>query len=165
MSYPFLFDGGTNNSYFFETELEVVYEIKFRSSDYLLGDQKAPYAHLIFEFIIEIVHNPLGKNPPLDKLVSTTISDIIKDFYFKQEQSVCIYICDSSDGKQELRRRKFDNWFYTHNQFGLVKIDEHIRDSKGIYYPISLIIQRNNPYFSEIIDGFSLLASLSNEDK
>lgn len=165
MSYPFLFDAGLNNSYFFETELELIYEIKFRPSSYLLGDQNAPYAHLIFEFIIEIVHNPLGENPPLDKLVSSTISAIIKDFYFQKEQSVCIYICDSSDGKQELRRRKFDNWFYTHNQFGLVKIDEHICDSKGIYYPISLIIQRNNPYFSEIINGFSLLALRSNEDK
>lgn len=165
MSYEFEFRENLNNSYGFETNLGIVYEVKFRPTNYLLGDETTPYANSIFEFIIEIAFNPLGKNPPLDRLVSGTISDIIKDFYFKKDHSICIYICDSSDGKQELRRRKFDDWFYAHSHYGLVKIDEHIIDSKGIFYPISLIIQRNNPYFIEIIDGFSQLAIRYNDGK
>ena len=111
MTYEFEFRGNINNSYGFETDLGIVYEVKFRPTNYLLGDETTPYANYIFEFIIEIAFNPLGKNPPLDLLVSGTIADIIKDFYFKKDQSICIYICDSSDGKQELRRRKFDDWF------------------------------------------------------
>ena len=165
MSYEFEFRGNLNNSYGFETILGIVYEVKFRPTNYLLGDETTPYANSIFEFIIEIAYNPLGKNPPLDRLVSGTIADIIKDFYFKKNQSICIYICDSSDGRQEFRRRKFDDWFYAHSQYGLVKIDEHIIDSKGIFYPISLIIQRNNPYFIEIVDGFSQLAIRYNDVK
>jgi hypothetical protein len=165
MSYPFFFDGGANNIYAFETDLGISYEVKFRPTNYLLGDETTPYANSIFEFIIEVAYNPLGKNPPLDKLVSGTIAEIIKDFYFKKDQSICIYICDSSDGKQELRRRKFDDWFYAHDQYGLIKMDEHIRDSKGNSYPISLIIQRDNPYFIEIIDGFRKIAMHYNTDK
>lgn len=165
MSYEFEFRGNLNNSYGFETDLGIVYEVKFRPTNYLLGDETTPYANSIFEFIIEIAYNPLGKNPPLDLLVSGTIADIIKDFYFKKDQSICIYICDSSDGKQELRRRKFDDWFYAHDQYGLIKMDEQIKDSKGNFYPISLIIQRDNPYFMEIIDGFRQLAMRYNDGK
>ena len=131
----------------------------------MLGDETTVYANHIYEFIIEVVFNPLGKNPPLDKLVSKTISEIIKDFYFKKNGSVCIYICDSLDGRQELRRRKFDDWFYSEPDFGLIKIDEHIRDSKGNSYPISLIIQQSNPYFVEIVDGFRRIALENNQNK
>lgn len=165
MSYEFEFRGNLNNSYGFETDLGVVYEVKFRPTNYLLGDETTPYANSIFEFIIEIAYNPLGKNPPFDKLISGTIAAIIKDFYFKKDQSICIYICDSSDGKQELRRRKFNDWFYANDQYGLIKIDEKIKDSKGNSYPISLIIQRDNPYFIEIIDGFRQLAIQYNAGK
>ncbi|WP_309608797.1 DUF6169 family protein [Flavobacterium sp.] len=164
MHYEFEFRGGLNNNYGFETELGIVYEVKFRPSNYLFGDETTVYANHIYEFIIEIVYNPLGKNPPLDKLISKTISEIIKDFYYKKDGSVCIYICDSSDGRQELRRRKFDDWFYS-EEYGLIKIDEKIRDSKGNVYPISLIIQRENPYFIEIIDGFRKIAIENNENK
>lgn len=165
MSYEFDFQGNLNNSYGFETVLGIVYEVKFRPTNYLLGDETTPFANYIFEFIIEVAYNPLGKNPPLDKLVSGTIAEIIKDFYFKKDQSICIYICDSSDGRQELRRRKFDDWFYANSQYGLIKIDEQIKDSKGNFYPISLIIQQNNPYFIEIIDGFRQIALNSNSGK
>jgi hypothetical protein len=165
MNYEFEFRGGLNNSYGFETDLGIVYEVKFRPSNYLLGNETTVYANHIYEFIIEIVYNPLGKNPPLDKLISKTISEIIKDFYYKKNGSVCIYICDSSDGRQELRRRKFDDWFYSETEYGLIKVDEKIRDSKGNVYPISLIIQRENPYFIEIIDGFRKIALENNENK
>lgn len=165
MRYSFFFEGGLDNIYAFETVLGISYEVKFRPTTYLLGDETTVYANHIYEFIIEVVFNPLGKNPPLDKLVSKTISEVIKDFYFKKNGSVCIYICDSSDGRQELRRRKFDDWFYGEPDFGLLKFDEHIRDSKGNSYPISLIIQQSNPYFIEIIDGFRKLALEYNHNK
>jgi hypothetical protein len=165
MNYPFYFDGGANNVYAFETDLAISYEVKFRPTSYLLGDETTVYANSIYEFIIEVVYNPLGKNPPLDKLVSGTIAEIIKDFYFKKDQSICIYICDSSDGRQDLRRRKFDDWFYSQSDFGLLKIDEHIKDSKGNSYPISLIIKNDNPYFVEIVDGFRQLGLRYNQGK
>lgn len=165
MSYAYEFRGGLNNNYGFETDLNIVYGVKFRPSNYLLGDETTVYANHIYEFIIEIVYNPLSKNPPLDKLVSKTISEIIKDFYYKKNGAVCIYICDSADGRQELRRRKFDDWFYSENEYGLMKIDEKIRDSNGTLYPISLIIQINNPYFLEIVDGFRKIGIHYNDGK
>lgn len=165
MRYEFESKNNLNNSYFFTTSFGIVYEIKFRPSAYLLGDKPTVYSHYIYEFIIEVSYNPLDKSPPLDKLISDTIASIILDFYYKKEESVCIYICDSSDGRQDLRRKKFDDWFYSKDKFGLIKIDETIYDSNGIGYPISLIIKNDNPYFTEIVVGFSRLAASYNQGK
>jgi hypothetical protein len=41
MRYKFEFVHNTNNSYFFETTLGIVYELKFKPSPYLLGDENA----------------------------------------------------------------------------------------------------------------------------
>ena len=41
MRYPFFFDGGENNVYAFETDLGISYEVKFRPSSYLLGNETA----------------------------------------------------------------------------------------------------------------------------
>jgi hypothetical protein len=165
MGYEFQFRGSIDNIYGFETILGIVYNVKFRPTNYLLGDETTPFADFIFEFIIEVAYNPLVRNPPLDKLVSGTIAAIIKDFYFKKNQTICIYICDSSDGRQELRSRKFHDWFYSHEQCGLVKMDEQIMDSKGNLYPLSVIIRYDHPYFIEILDGFRQIVGQSNSGK
>jgi Family of unknown function (DUF6169) len=163
MNYKFEFVNNRNNSYFFETTLGIVYELKFKPSPYLLGNENAQFANDIYEFIIEVVYNPLEKTPPLDKKVENTIAAIVTDFYNKKSKTICIYICDSSDGKQELRRRKFDDWFYSQHGIGLVKVDEKIADSKGNEYPISMILLKSNPYFVEIVFAFSQIASSNNK--
>jgi hypothetical protein len=163
MSYEYSYIGGINNNYYFKTSHDIFYNVKFKPSPYLLGNETTLYAEYIFEFIIEVAENPLPKKPPLDKNVANTIAAIIKDFYYKKSETICIYICDSSDGKQELRRRKFDDWFYSQHGIGLVKVDEKIADSKGNEYPISMILLKSNPYFVEIVFAFSQIANSSNK--
>ena len=41
MQYNFEFRGNVNNSYGFETNLGIVYEVKFKPSSYLLGNNTA----------------------------------------------------------------------------------------------------------------------------
>lgn len=38
MNYQFIFDGGTDNSYFFETNSGIIYQIKFKPTPYLFGN-------------------------------------------------------------------------------------------------------------------------------
>ena len=63
MNYPFEFENDFDNSYLFSTILGVAYAVKFKPSPYLLEDESAVYSDSIYEFIIEIVYNPLDKNP------------------------------------------------------------------------------------------------------
>lgn len=120
-----------------------------------MSDETTPFAGHIFEFVIELIYNPLDRNPSLDKLMSDTIAAIMIDFYYSKNESVCIYICESSDGKQSLRKRKFDDWFNSQTYPGIVKFDECIVDSEGIIYPLSAILRKDNPYFVEIIIAFA----------
>jgi len=157
--YNFVFEGGFENSYIFQTKKGVIYDIKFRPSPYLLGDENTLYSKDIFEFIIEILYNPIEKSPTLDKKIPETITAIFEDFYTKNSETICIYICDSSDNRQDIRRRKFDDWFYSREILDLLKFDQIIKDSKGIGYPLSVIIKKNNPYLVEVILAFAQISS------
>ncbi len=154
MLYDFTFIGGNNNSYIFETKNGIVYEIKFKPSPYLLSENKN-YSNLIYEFVIDVAINLTHKTPPLDSTVSNTVAEIFKEFFVKNTYNICIYICDSADGKQEIRRRKFDDWFYKYQTESFFKLDEVLVDSNKNRFPISLVILRKNPYFKEIILAFA----------
>jgi hypothetical protein len=157
MFYQYSFIGGNNNSYVFETSIGIVYEIKFKPSPYLLAETEE-ISKLIFEFVIEVAINETGKNPPLDNAVSNTIAAIFKEFFDHNSYNICIYICDSSDNKQDIRRKKFDQWFYKYQNESFIKVDEILVDSQQNRYPISMIILKKNPYIKEIISAFIKLS-------
>ena len=152
MMYAYLFIAGHNNSYIFETANGIVYEIKFKPSPYLLPGNE--FSDLIYEFVIEVVINGSGKNPPLDANVGITIAEIFREFFNASSQNVCIYICDSSDNRQDIRRKKFDQWFYKYQNDSFIKIDEILVDSNKNRYPVSMIILKRNPYIKQIISAF-----------
>ncbi len=164
MHYQYDFLGGKNNSYVFATSIGIVYEIKFKPSSYVQIFDKE-ISEYIYEFVIELSENNTGKNPPLDKKVSDTIAAIFEEFLIKHKYNIALYICDSSDGKQELRQRKFDDWFFRYKDKPFAKWNEILKDSAGNRYLISMIIQNKNPRRMEIIAAFLKLADDINTDK
>ena len=148
----------SDNIYYFETDLGLVYEVLFKPSPYLLGNEKSEFAEFIFEFIISIEQNNENKTPKVDKKIGETAAAIFKDFYLKKGNAVTIYICDSSDGKQLIRKRKFDQWFNEFRTFEFTKIDELLLDSNKTEIPIGLIISKKNPFILQIVDAFVKIA-------
>lgn len=164
MLYSYDFIGGENNSYAFVTKIGIAYEIKFKPSNYInLFDDNV--SDFIFEFVIKVAINETGKNPPLDVVVSETIAEIFKQFLLKHDNNIAIYICDSADGRQELRRRKFDEWYYKYQDKTFAKMNETLMDSDGNKYLISMILQTKNPRRVEIVEAFFKLAEDNNLDK
>ena len=164
MQYKYDFIGGLNNVYVFETSKKIIYEIKFKPSDYinLFNDEVSKY---IFEFIIKVAINETGKNPPLDINVSETIAAIFQEFILKHNNNIALYICDSSDGRQELRQKKFDEWYDKYNDATFAKMNEVLFDSNGNRFLITMILQQKNPRRVEIIEAFLKLADDNNTDK
>jgi hypothetical protein len=164
MQYKYDFIGGLNNSYVFETSRKIIYEIKFKPSDYinLFNDEVSKY---IFEFIIKVAINETGKNPPLDVNVSETIAAIFQEFILKHNNNIAIYICDSSDGRQELRQKKFNEWYDKYNDATFAKMNEVLFDSKGNRFLITMILQNKNPRRLQIIEAFLKLADENNNEK
>ncbi|HAH53896.1 MAG TPA: hypothetical protein DCM02_01060 [Flavobacterium sp.] len=164
MAYNFEFIGGVNNSYTIVTSSDVVYEIKFKPSTYLVEYENLD-DNSIFEFVIEVIYRPENVALTLDKLLAPTINEIFKDFYNLNNDYVTIYICDSSDGKQFVRKRKFDYWFSEFNDYTFVKFDDIILDANKNSFPISFILKRNNPNFVKIFKAFTAVITDNNQDK
>ena len=164
MEYNFEFVGGVNNSFLIVTSSDVIYEIKFKPSNYILKIEDFEN-ELVFEFVIEVLYKPENVALTLDKLISPTINKIFHEFYDSYEKSVTIYICDSSDGKKYVRKRKFDHWFEEFNDHTFIKFDDIILDSEYIEYPISLILKKDNPNFYKIFDTLTKTISKNNKDK
>jgi hypothetical protein len=155
-TYDFFFLGGTNNSYGFETNLGIVYEIKFKPSPYLFPSE-SEYSANAFEFAIEVFLNPNPTSPPFDKKSSKTIAYIFEDFYQRNIETVTIYLCDSSDGRQMVRHRKFNIWFDEFNQEEYLKLDRILKDIHGNIFPTSLIMKHSNPFKEQIIHEFEAI--------
>lgn len=155
--------GGPSNVSVFTTEDNVVYEIKFVPSNDFFTD----YEQLdvdIFEMIIAVKDNPTGERLRADRRVAPTIFTIFEEFYTSHRQ-VFIYICDSSDGRAEVRHRKFDGWFFSQkpkfDSRHIAKVDRFIKtDGDSIY--LSLMMSRLHPQLSRVVDVFMRLGE---EDK
>lgn len=165
LAYDFFFFGGENNSYGFQTSNYISYEIKFKPMFYLFEPHKE-YANSAYEFVIEVFENTTNKTPSYDDLMPVTIATIIEDFYNKINQPLIIYVCDSSDGRQLARNRKFTRWFEAYADNRYTKIEVILLDKSGERVPTVMILRNNNPYFSEIISDFQkILIGYNDDDK
>jgi hypothetical protein len=156
-SYAFEFAGGNNNIYLFETASGIQYEVQFKPSPYIF-DKAELFASFIYEFVLLVRENA---NPIIesDKRVPFTIVHIILDFYKNNDNNVCIYICDSSDGKQLARARKFNYWFSYFNEGGFIQMTEVFKDRDGTIYPIGMILKVKNAFRAQIVEAFANLVS------
>ena len=90
----------------------------------------------------------------LDEKIPYTLFKIFADFYNYNENNVCVYICESSDGKQFVRERKFIQWFRYFNDGGYIQITESLKNEYGIEYPIGMILKLRNSFKADIINAF-----------
>lgn len=156
-SYNFRFFGGSDNVYSFNTDNQISYSIKFKPCDYIF-EGRTPFYVPTFELVIEVAINETGKNPPLDPRISFTVARIFSDFYQSNNGKVIIFICDSSDRRQEARRRKFNQWVELFKGNEYVKFDAEIIDPLGPIYHNSIILRTDNPYRDQIMKSFFDLA-------
>lgn len=159
--YEFEFRGGEHNIYIFVTGDEIRYEIKFIPSTDFFG----AYPDLevdIFEMTISIADNPTGGRLPADALTALTIFAIFEHFFLPYRQAI-IFICDSSDGREQGRFRKFGVWFYNKaiTLTDIAKIDRVAVDGDDRIL-LSLIMSRLRPQLMRIVDVFM---HLGEEDK
>ena len=152
--YEFISLGGENNTYAFVTEHLIVYEIKFKPSNYIFNESSS-FIQNTYEFVIEVAENPSPKRPPLDSRIPITIALIFQDF-FTLKETVVVYICDNSDSKGNARNRKFSQWFEQYNPLSFVKLDFAFGLDEDKYYT-TLIMRIDNPFMSEIVTSFQTL--------
>lgn len=154
----YVYNREEDNVFVFRTKNDIFYKVYFKPSPYLFKNESLIYANDLYEFVIDAFALNSKDKIVFDINVSTTIADIINLFYTEKAKTICIYICDSHDNRQLIRQRKFSDWFYKYSPPGIFKTDYTIVDSLGNSFPTSIIINKDNPYFNEIIEKFITIA-------
>ncbi|MPR36174.1 DUF6169 family protein [Salmonirosea aquatica] len=147
-AYEFAFLGGSDSAYIFPTRFGITYEVRFKPSGYLFGDEQ-PFADSIFEVVLLPARGDADKEKPLDARIPSTVAAIVKDFFI-QKETVLLYICEDNDGRGAVRNRKFGQWFNFYKLEYHFKFDFTIGSAEEQYYN-SVIGRMDNPYKNEII--------------
>ena len=98
----------------------------------------------------------------LDERTGLTIVEIVKRFLESLEDAV-VYVCDSSDGRELLRKRKFDLWFRKYDDGTVIKVDGHISVPDFTIYN-AILIHKDNPKKNRFIEVFNEL-NATDDDK
>jgi len=103
----------------------------------------------------ELLKDDEKKAPGRDVL--DTICQILSDF-FQKKTNAMLFVCDSTDGRAEGRRRLFARKFNSVNDGSFEKID---RDGRTKYYSVysSLIYRKDNPNKEELLAAFEQICA------
>lgn len=130
--------------YVFATRFGVQYGIRFDSDD-LLGIDG------VYQFIIANLNN---KKSPSDSDLRATIVAIVMEF-FETSSNTMLYICETGDGKQDMRGRLFHSWFKAFtSEERFAYYDAHIIEEEGVSNHASIILRRDNPNFDAVVKAF-----------
>lgn len=161
--YEFRAAAGKENTFLFETNFGLLYEIRFKHTPYLF-ENAPPYADDVYELSIILADGPTDKTPS-DAAIARTVFAIGQAFVEQLGHPIFLFICDTRDGKQAVRARTFSRWFAEINNPHLLKIDGSFPDEQvGMNY-VSLIIQLDHPYFREATAAFADLMAAYNRAK
>ena len=142
--------------YLFKTSTGVLYEVLFKPTPYLF--ENLPIVNeFVYELIIGKLEGPVEKTAP-DSVISATVAAICANFFDRQQKRVILFICDSSDGRQLVRARKFRDWFDRFNDSSFIKLDAKIPETADSYIFLSLIFSLKNQYLYDIVAGFEQIA-------
>ncbi len=113
-----------------------MYEVLFKATPYLF-DNLPVVNEFVYELIIGKLEGPTEKTAH-DSAIAATIAAICANFFDRQQKRVILFICDSSDGRQMTRARKFRDWFDRFNDSSFIKLDAKIPETADSYIFLSL---------------------------
>lgn len=140
----------SGTGFIFKTDYGIHYRVSFDKEDIVLGNCET------YQLILQNVENV---RMPHDPKVELTVLAIIYEF-FRSNQHVLLYICDTSDGKESSRNRLFLYWFEKHaepNRFTICTAHAQIEDE--VVYA-AIIVDNRNPKVNEITADFEKTSSL-----
>lgn len=99
-----------------------------------------------------------------DIKVATTIHAIIDEF-FRSNLNVLLYICDTSDHREEYRNRLFLQWFEYYAESNRFTIRTANAEIEGEGFYVAIIVENRNPKLGDIIREFEETSRILTQDK
>lgn len=134
----------------FETDYGIHYMVSFDKEDIVLGGCET------YQFILQNVEHT---RMPHDPKVEQTVLAIINEF-FRSNMHVLLYICDTSDGREDSRHRLFLRWFERHSGHGrfTIRTANAIVEDETFY--AAIIVDNRNLFLNDILEDFDKMATL-----
>ena len=132
-----------DNIFIFKTKNGIVYSAGFIPDTSFMG--KGVYQF----FLINKSH----RTGPKDEDIYETVKVIIEEF-FAQEETVMLYICDTTDGKQASRDRLFRAWFHSYVESATYMMCTETMTIDHVRYFSSLLMRANHPMLSQVLIKF-----------
>lgn len=99
-----------------------------------------------------------------DVKIKQTVIAVIENF-FESNESVLLYLCDTSDGRQEIRSRLFLRWFVMNNKDNRYLCKDTSIKVEGISIYAAIIVRMDNPLLNTIIAEFEETVNILSEGK
>ena len=140
----------TEGGFVFRTDCGVLYNISFEKEDMVLGGCD------VYQLILQ---NVAHAHAAFDINVERTILAVVHEF-FRSNHDVLLYLCDSSDHREEARNRLFLMWFKRNAESGKFTIctaNTHV-EGQGFY--AAIIVDNLNPRLADITAEFEETANM-----
>jgi len=134
--------------YQFTTKNEITYRVHFVKDETLIYLSGTADFEQTYQIVIE---KTTDTKPPFDSRVFLTIEAIIIEF-FNDTEKVLSFVCDTSDGKELTRFKKFNRWYKTskHNK-SIIKLN--------------VMVHKNNSKFNHLESAFFSIKQLIINEK
>lgn len=143
-----------NNDLDFFTDTNTHYRISFTQEAAIGGCDT-------YQFIIRKVESiPTSHDPKVEATILTII-----DEFFRSNLNVLLYICDTSDNREEARNRLFLTWFERNAEPERFTIRTANAEVEGEGFYAAIIVENRNPKLKEITEEFEQTAQMLREDK
>lgn len=145
----------SGDEFMFQTDFGIHYSISFNKEDIMLG------GCVTYQLIIRKIEEKRSSHDPK---VEATILAIINEF-FRLNFEVMLYLCDTSDGREEYRNRLFLAWFDKYagnNRFTICKAHAEI-EGEGLF--LCIIVDNRNPNLKAITEDFEEKAAMLTGEK
>lgn len=134
--------------YEFDTDAGITYLVGFME-DSMVGEYES------YQFYIT---NETGQQSPNDLKLWDTVFAIIEEF-FRTNQSVMVYWCDTSDGQEAFRARLFSRKFHLYSGKERYIFKSIETNTEGIPYYAALIFRKDHPHAAEISSKIDFVVS------
>lgn len=134
-----------SRTYRFRSDYGVVLAIAFDDDDMIENAES---------YVFSIIN--VNNVPSLRDLKMRDTVMLIIESFFDMNEAALLYICESGDGKQQMRSRLFEFWFSSYrmkDKFLLMPVS--IEDMEGMENFAALIVRKDNPNILKIVAEFS----------
>lgn len=144
-------DTPTGTNFLFATDWGVRYVAHFFNYGYLFGSDQLGCHFYSFDLFPVGMYRP-PKGTPEDLRIAATVQHLFTN-WFEQINNIIIAVYEESDGLQQARRRKFENWFEESGVDYIEKHDFDFADEEGARLA-SLFIRTDFESKQRAIDNF-----------